>query len=86
MEQKKGKMHIILPVLVVAVILVFYFFNFRIGSYLHPDETAYSMEELTQLVTEQINDGKKMCIRDSLWDVTVMPVGTAASVDQDIHF
>ena len=35
MEQKKGKMHIILPVLVVAVILVFYFFNFRIGSYLH---------------------------------------------------
>lgn len=51
-------MHIILPVLVVAVILVFYFFNFRIGSYLHPDETAYSMEELTQLVTEQINDGK----------------------------
>ena len=58
MEQKKGKMHIILPVLVVAVILVFYFFNFRIGSYLHPDETAYSMEELTQLVTEQINDGK----------------------------
>lgn len=25
MEQKKGKMHIILPVLVVAVILVFYF-------------------------------------------------------------
>ena len=58
MKQKKGKMHIILPVLVVAVILVFYFFNFRIGSYLHPDETAYSMEELTQLVTEQINDGK----------------------------
>ena len=48
MKQKKGKMHIILPVLVVAVILVFYFFNFRIGSYLHPDETAYSMEELTQ--------------------------------------
>ena len=33
MKQKKGKMHIILPVLVVAVILVFYFFNFRIGSY-----------------------------------------------------
>jgi transglutaminase-like putative cysteine protease len=58
MKQKKGKMHIILPVLVVAVILVFYFFNFHIGSYLHPDETAYSMEELTQLVTEQINDGK----------------------------
>ena len=58
MKQKKGKMHIILPVLVVAVILVFYFFNFRIGSYLHPDETAYSMEELTQEVTEQINDGK----------------------------
>lgn len=25
MKQKKGKMHIILPVLVVAVILVFYF-------------------------------------------------------------
>ena len=59
MGKQRGKQHIIIPVLVAAVILIFYFFNFRIGAYLHPDETAYNMEDLTQMVTEQINEGKQ---------------------------
>ncbi len=59
MEQKRGKVHIWIPVLAVIIILVFYFFNFRIGSYLHPDQTAYDMPELTQMVTNQIDSGKK---------------------------
>lgn len=59
MQQKKGKQYIIFPVLIVVIVLIFYFFNFQIGAYLHPDETAYSMEELTQLVTGQIDAGKE---------------------------
>ncbi len=58
MASKKGKAHIVVPVFVIALIILYYFFNFRIGSYLHPDETAHNMPELTQLVTDQINDGK----------------------------
>lgn len=59
MKQRKAKPHIIIPVLALVLILVNYFYNFRIGSYLHPDETAYTMSELTQMVTEQINAGKE---------------------------
>ena len=59
MNPKKGKLHIVIPILVIAVIITYYFFNFRIGSHLHPEETAYSMEELTRMVSEQINAGKE---------------------------
>lgn len=58
MNQKNGKLHIIIPLLIVGIVLVAYFFNFRIGAYLHPDETAYSTAELAQMVTKQINEGK----------------------------
>ena len=59
MKQRKAKPYIIIPVLALVLILVNYFYNFRIGSYLHPDETAYTMSELTHMVTAQINAAKE---------------------------
>lgn len=59
MNQKREKVHVVIPIAVVMVIVIYYFFNFKIGSSLHPDETAHDMAELTAMVTEQIDAGKE---------------------------
>lgn len=46
-----------IPVLVVAVIAIAYFWGWDIGVMLHPDQTADGMVELTTIVNDQIEAG-----------------------------
>lgn len=80
MEKKQGNMFIAVPILAVAVIVVFYFFNFKISSMLHPDQTAYDMETLTQKVTQQIDAGEK----SGVFYVTGISVNDIAKINDSI--
>lgn len=59
MKREKNGITVFLVILIVAVIFISYFWGWDIGAKLHPDQTAYSLIELTQLVNEQINSGKE---------------------------
>lgn len=80
MRERQGKVHVWIPVLAVAVILIFYFFNFRIGAYLHPDQAAHDMAELTQKVTEQIDSGEK----SGVFYVSGITVDEIAGINENI--
>lgn len=58
MKRERGRIFWIIPVLVVAVIIGYYFYGWEIGSKMHPEETAYDMETLTMLASRQIDEGK----------------------------
>ncbi|MGN0368001.1 MAG: transglutaminase domain-containing protein [Wujia sp.] len=57
MEQK-GKSHIIVPVLVLVLVVIYYFNDYKFASKLHPDQTAEDMAQLTQMVSREIDEGK----------------------------
>lgn len=57
MENKKAKLYLAVPITVLAIIVVYYFFNFTIESRLHPDKSAHNMAELNALVLDKIDDG-----------------------------
>ncbi|MGN0435892.1 MAG: transglutaminase domain-containing protein [Wujia sp.] len=58
MERDGNKVFVVVPVFVVVVIAVYYFFGWQIGAYFNKDNTVYSYEELITLVNEQIDEGK----------------------------
>ena len=57
-EKKKNEITIFLVILILSAVAVSYFYGWDIGAKLHPDQTAYSLVELTKLVNEQIEAGK----------------------------
>ncbi len=58
MNRNNGpKAFIIVPVLVVAVIAVYYIFGFKIMSMVHTDRSAHDIAELTGMAIEQIDAG-----------------------------
>lgn len=59
MGEKKRGIRWIVPILVVAVILIYYLYGWDIGAYFHRDSAAYDIAELTDMVDAQINSGKK---------------------------
>lgn len=59
MERKKGKIYWFVPVLVIGIIFVYYFWGWDIGAGLHKENTAYDIVELTNMVNDQIDSGKK---------------------------
>ncbi len=58
MKNKYNKIYWQIPVVVVVLIAVYYFFGWDIGAGLHKENTAYDMAELTGMVGEQIDAGK----------------------------
>ena len=54
----KGKVYVIVPILVVTAILIAYFFGWKIGAHLNKDRTAYNITELAILIGEDIDNGK----------------------------
>ena len=58
MNEEKGKVLWIVPVLVVVVILGAYFFNWEIGARLHPEHTTSDMAELSKMISDQIDAGE----------------------------
>lgn len=59
MRVGKGKVIAIVPIMVVVAIFVSYFWGWEIGAYFHPDETVYNLEELSELISKQVEEGKK---------------------------
>lgn len=59
MTEEKSKIYYAVPILIVAVIFVAYFFGWDIGASLNKDSTAYDLVELTTLISEQIDSGKE---------------------------
>lgn len=59
MQGKRGQVFWVLPVAVVFIIFGYYFYGWKIGAKLHPDRTAYDLETLTDMASNQINEGKK---------------------------
>ncbi len=59
MNRNNGpKVIVIVPVIVVAIIAVYYIFGFKIMSTIHADRSAKDIAELTGLAIEQIDAGK----------------------------
>lgn len=58
-NNNKGKVFWIVPIIVVAVILIAYFYGWRIGSYINKDRTAYNVMEFATLINEDIDSGKE---------------------------
>lgn len=59
MRNNKGKAYVIVPIIVVAVILVAYFYGWQIGAHLNKDRTAYNISELSVLIGKDIDEGKE---------------------------
>lgn len=59
MQEGKGKIYIIVPIMVLAAIFIAYFYGWSIGAHFNPDSTAYDMSEFTALVNEDIDSGKE---------------------------
>ena len=59
MNGKPQRVFMIVPILVVVAVFVSYFYGWEIGARMHPDSTAHDMAELTQLVNEQIDNGRE---------------------------
>ncbi len=55
--ENSGRVFKAVPILVLIVIAVAYFWGWDIGAKMNPDKTAYSMVELTAKVNEQIDTG-----------------------------
>lgn len=58
MERKKSVLQWF-PLFIIIAVIIAYFFSWDIGAFLNPDSTAYNMAELTRMINEQINDGRK---------------------------
>lgn len=59
MRESGSKLYLIVPVLVIAIIFVAYMFSWDIGAHFHPDQTTDDLAELTKMISDQIDDGKK---------------------------
>lgn len=59
MKNNKGKVYIVIPIIVVLAILVAYFYGWNIGAYFNKDRTAYNVMELATLINEDIDNGKE---------------------------
>ncbi len=59
MRESGSKLYLIVPVLVIAIIFVAYMFSWDIGAHFHPDQTTGDMAELTKMIADQIDEGKK---------------------------
>lgn len=55
----KGKVYIVIPVLVLIVIFIAYFYGWSIGAHFNEDRTAYNIAELSVMVGDDIDDGRE---------------------------
>ncbi|MBE5946432.1 MAG: hypothetical protein E7259_05750 [Lachnospiraceae bacterium] len=58
LSDEKGKIYYAVPVLIIVVVFVAYFFGWEIGAYMNKDSTAYNLVELTNMINDQIDSGK----------------------------
>ena len=59
MRNKGSKLYLLVPLAVVIVIFIAYMYSWDSGSYFHPDQTTGDMAELTKMISDQIDEGKK---------------------------
>ena len=59
MRNNKGKIYILIPIIVIAAILVAYFYGWNIGAHFNKDRTAYNVMELATLINEDIDNGRE---------------------------
>lgn len=57
-KNKGNKVFKIVPITVVLIVVLYYFFGWNILAWIYKDKIAYDMESLTQLVSESIDQGK----------------------------
>lgn len=55
---KKNKTFLIVLTTILLVVGIAYFFGWEIGAYFHKDSVANNLDELTVLITKQIDEGK----------------------------
>ncbi|MBE5932830.1 MAG: hypothetical protein E7263_05345 [Lachnospiraceae bacterium] len=58
MEEKKQKVYWFVPIIILAVILVAYFYEWDLGAKNNPEVTAYNVIDLAEIVNSQIDSGK----------------------------
>ena len=55
MEEKKQKVYWFVPIIILAVILVAYFYEWDLGAKNNPEVTAYNVIDLAEIVNSQID-------------------------------
>ncbi|MBO6114303.1 MAG: hypothetical protein J6P57_04520 [Lachnospiraceae bacterium] len=59
MRNSGSKLYLIVPLLVIVIVFVAYMYSWDIGAHFHPDQTTDDLAELTKMISDQIDDGKK---------------------------
>ncbi len=59
MKQQREFKNYIIPLLILGVVFVAYFFGWNIGAYFNKDTTAYNLVELTTMINVQIDSGEE---------------------------
>lgn len=59
MRNSGSKLYLIVPLLVIVIVFVAYMYSWDIGAHFHPDRTTDDLAELTKMISDQIDDGKK---------------------------
>ncbi len=58
MEEKKQRIHWIVPVLIIVIIVIAYLYEWEFGAKANPEVTADNVVELAEIVNSQIDEGK----------------------------